>query len=161
MSAALLEWIALLEIKSVLDAGCGDCNWQPEFPGYTGVDIVPEAIMAARKRHPTWDFRIADICADPVPVVDAVLCRDALQHMTPGEGVDALSNLQARTEARYLMAGTFADGRNDARMRTGGYYEPDLTQPPFQLGDPVALVPDGMWGDGLHYPSKFLGIFEL
>ena len=90
-TAALREWLPeVLEelgVGSVLDAGCGEATWQPELPGYIGADIVREAVLAARERHPERTYVLADICRDDLPRTDAVFCRDALQHLVTG-GID-------------------------------------------------------------------------
>ena len=81
--------IAEMSIKSVVDAPCGDVNWQTEIPGfrtlnYTGVDIVP-AITARNSRNhaghsASMRFQTRDLVRDPLgQAYDLVICRDALQ----------------------------------------------------------------------------------
>ena len=55
---------------SVLDVGCGIgllLNYKMAYgkDWYTGIDVLPEMVDAARNIHPGYDFRMADI-ADPM-----------------------------------------------------------------------------------------------
>ena len=51
VAAAIVELVDELGARSVLDAACGDGYWMPDLPGYTGIDIAPEAIRIAQRRH--------------------------------------------------------------------------------------------------------------
>lgn len=159
LAAALSAFFVDAGVTSVLDAGCSECYWQPAFPGYVGVDIVPAAIERARGAHPDRTFLVADVCEDELPQVEVVLCRDALQHMSLEDGTAAIHNFR-RTGAWLLLAGSFANGMN-RNIVTGSYYEPDLTQPPFSLGDPVVRFDDSAWDDGERWPGKYLTGFTL
>lgn len=157
-----------LEIGSILDAGCGDVNWLPLMPGidYTGVDVVPDAIEEAQRRHPTWRFQVADIVEDDLPWADAILARDVLQHLARQEVLWALQNF-TRTGAEWLLATTFPESdENDAGGHTGGYTEWDLERPPFELGPPETGVPyTGWWLDDhgryVAVADAFLGAWKL
>lgn len=60
---------------SVLDLGCGVgfyadylAAYHPARPiRYTGIDISPQMIEAARRRHPSLAFEARDLLADPLP----------------------------------------------------------------------------------------------
>ena len=74
------------EIKSMLDAPCGDYNWmrlveRPEVH-YIGGEIVPEFVEAnnARYANDNTRFILCDILKDELPAVDLWLCRDVLFH---------------------------------------------------------------------------------
>lgn len=61
--------------KSLLDVGCAAGgfvdiwrSYNPALP-YTGVDLSPALIEAARQRHPNADFLVGD-CADGLPLPD-------------------------------------------------------------------------------------------
>lgn len=67
--AVCAEACDLTTIKSVLDVGCGLGDFAPflrarGFTGqYLGVDVLPEMLESARKRHPAEAFRDGDIRA--------------------------------------------------------------------------------------------------
>lgn len=156
----LPELVAGVRAMSVLDAPCGEGGWMPELPGYVGVDVAPSAIAEARRRHPDRRFEVADICADPLPTVDLVFSRDGLQHLPIPDGLAALENFR-RTGATWLVCSTFEGGRTSARVRVGGYHEPDMEKPPFSLGRPWMVIEDGAWVDRYPYPHKFVGVWTL
>jgi len=66
----ILTEIGDLNNSSVLDVGCGLGSFQDYIDDaclncvYTGVDINPNMIQEARKRHPSADFIQADITSD-------------------------------------------------------------------------------------------------
>jgi SAM-dependent methyltransferase len=148
-----------LGITSVCDAGCGDGAWMPDLPGYVGIDVAPEAIRLARRRHPGRDYRVLDFVTEQPPARDAVICRDALQHLPLEDGLAALDNFR-RSGARYLLANTHRGGFN-VDIRAGRWYEIDLEAPPFDLAPPITTLADGLWPDGVRYPQKVFGVWSL
>lgn len=153
----LPELVAGVGARSVLDASCGEGFWMPDLPGYVGVDISPSAIAAARERHPDREYHVLDIVRDEPPRVDLVFCRDAIQHLSLREGWHVIQNLR-RTGATWLVCSTHENGTN-ADVTAGGYYEPDMTALPFDLGPPWMVIEDGIWETGVRYPDKYLGVW--
>jgi SAM-dependent methyltransferase len=156
---ALPKLLEEMGISSVLDAGCADSWWMPELPGYIGVDIVPQAIERARELHPDREFLVADICADELPKCEAVLIRDALQHLSLKDGLTALQNFR-RMGAKWLLASSH-EGEENSDVPSGGYYPCNLEAAPFWLGHPRWKIPDGVWDSGMRYPNKVFGLWEL
>lgn len=161
---------AEMGITSVLDAGCNEALWQPELPGYIGMDIVPRAIAEARKRHPDRAFVVGDICADALPQVDAVLCRDVLQHLSTEDVHAALANF--RRSATWLIASSWYDGdtrgewvRANRGTQTGRFQAVDLAIAPFFMGKPLRSIPDGAWwrvnGSVKKIADLHLGVWRL
>jgi len=130
-----------------------------ELPGYVGVDIVPDAIEVATKRHPGRRYMVADICKDELPIVEAIICRDAMQHMSLADGLAAVSNFRP-TGAAWLLASTHRDTVNE-NVSTGGYYQINMEAEPFCFGEPYLAIPDGAWDGQNRYPHKLLGIWPL
>lgn len=145
--------------RSVLDAGCSEASWMPELPGYVGMDIVPEAVARAQELHPDRHFVVGDFVSDPLPMVDAVICRDALQHLSLADGLTALRNFRT-AGARYLLANSHRGGHN-RDVPSGEWYEIDLEAPPFSLGAPIVETPDGWWEDRERYPGKVFGAYRI
>jgi len=160
---ALVTWLPEiceeLGIGSVLDAGCGEGMWQPDLPGYIGVDIVREAIAVAHTHHPERTYGLADICRDALPQADAVLCRDALQHLSLSDGQAALSNFR-RMGAKYLIASSH-QGEHNVDVAAGGWYPSNLEAAPFWLGEPLRVLFDGHWEGVDRYPQKVMGVWTL
>ena len=148
-----------LEIGSILDAGCGDSLWMPSLPGYVGVDIVEQAVKIARERHPERSYATLDICADVLPKCEAIICRDAMQHMSMHDGLAALENFRA-SGAEWFFAASHRGTENES-ITTGGYYQINLEAAPFSLGEPLLEIPDGDWENELKFPHKMLGLWAL
>ena len=75
---ALPELFREFDIRSVLDAPCGDFLWMKDvvrsLDCYTGMDIVPDLVAQNTARYllPNVTFRCGDIAADPLPRADLV-----------------------------------------------------------------------------------------
>jgi SAM-dependent methyltransferase len=82
LAADIVAMVAELDIRSVLDVACGDGYWMPDLPGYTGIDVAPEAIELARARHPERRYLVGSAATVRLPRADLVIFRDALQHLS-------------------------------------------------------------------------------
>ena len=72
----------------------------------------------------------------------------------PGIEKSALANFR-KSGARYLVATTFARGKNDP-VRVGGWQPIDLCAAPFNLPPPQLLIVEGLQNSG-----KSLGVWPL
>ena len=161
VAEALLELVGELGIRTVLDVGCGEGWWQPELPGYVGLDVSPEAIRRARELHPERAYMLRPPDA-PIPQADLVITRDAMQHLSLPEGARLLALIR-ESGSRYLLASTYVGGQN-VSIRDGEFYSPDLTAPPFGMPAPLRLIPDGYdygTGEPGRDPAKHLGLWAL
>jgi len=87
--AFLSDVLRRFSVKTMLDAGCGDVNWQGLTPGidevdYVGIDIVPQMIAdnARRLGGRRMRFAVKDVVKDDLGgPYDLVLCRDTLFHL--------------------------------------------------------------------------------
>ena len=79
----LARVLARLQIRRLLDAGCGDRGWIGEIAAdlddYLGVDVLEE--LQSVGDQPSLRFRVANIIEDALPQMDAVLCRDCLTQL--------------------------------------------------------------------------------
>lgn len=148
--------VALHEISSVLDVGCGDGYWMPDLPGYVGFDVSAVALELARARHPDREYT----SVWPERSFDLVIVRDVIQHLSLREGVALLDRVLGLSP-RFVLASTYRGGLN-IDIETGGAYTPDLQRPPFGLPEPVYWI-----FDGYHYhdtielrdPTKYLALW--
>lgn len=80
----VLAEVGNLHNRSVLDEGCGVGDFYPflrdQFPNveYLGIDVNPEAIEAAREKHPDAQFELTDFLEYEGEYVDFVLSSGAL-----------------------------------------------------------------------------------
>jgi len=127
-----------LDISSLADAGCGDLAWMEgisrQFTLYIGLDR--SEIATARNdglygRRQGHFFACRDVARDPLPTVDAILCRDLFAENDPATVSEILANIKA-SGARYMLAST-----------TPGAEAPlDLTAHPFNLPLPLMQFVD-------------------
>lgn len=135
-------------ISTLLDAGCGDVNWVFEATGqltyYFGVDLVAEMIHQNIRLHGHRSghfFGVADICRDPLPKVDAILCRHVLTHLPIDQISLAIKNF-SQTGARWLIA-TGYNNADNPDTKPGFWRRIDLTCKPFGLQNPTLKISDG------------------
>lgn len=152
---ALLELVDELQIRSVVDAACGEGNWQPDLPDYVGLDVALEAVLGARARHPDREYHLWDV-RKSCPEADLVICRDAMQHLSLADGRAMLESMR-HSGSRYLFASTFLGGLNEDIV-TGGAYSPDLEQPPFSMPPAIRYVADP---SDKRDSRKFMGLWTL
>lgn len=167
-----------LNIRSILDAPCGDCNWMkhlwPVLAGqlvnYRGIDIVQDMIDKNIKSYQDEKsilkirFSVADIVADPLPAADLVLCRDCLVHLTCSSAVQFLRNFVLSGSA-YLLTTTFLhDNRENHDYADGtNWYPIVLMKPPFNLPKPRLLINEQCKETDencIDYTDKSLGLWD-
>jgi len=155
-----------LQVRSLLDAGCGDFNWmkETELPGcrYIGVDVVPELIARNRVRHggAGREFRTADLTRDRLPAVDLIFCRDCLVHLSLDDALRALANFR-RSGSRYLLATTFVERAENPDIATGDWRPLNLERPPFGLPAPLWSIDERVPVEHGPNPDKRLALWRL
>lgn len=145
------ELCQFLGIKSLADAGCGDLDWMDsvsrQFSLYIGLDkrSIPIAendrVYGRRQGH---FFACRDVSRDPLPGVDAILCRDLFAENDAATNQEILANIKA-SGSRYMMAST----------SPGAPAPLDLCAAPFNLPLPLLQFADEPNG------SKLLGIWQI
>ena len=138
--------IAELQVRTLLDIPCGDFNWmrKVDLPGvrYIGGDIVEEAVAKLKAQHsrPDREFRVIDLCNDPLPNADALLCRDCLMHLSEDMIFKALANI-LRSEVKYLLLSTYPEGQNRS-IRLGDWFPINVCAAPYNVPTPTQAVED-------------------
>ena len=162
----LIALMQQLDVRVLLDVGCGDFNWMVDVGDsvetYIGVDVVPDLITRNVQRYgsPRRTFLCRTVMADPLPRADLVLCRDCLVHFSLADIHAAVRNL-VRSESKYLLTTTFLDTRLNAEVETGGWRELNLEQAPFFFPPPVALIDERCLHTEGRYRSKRLALWAL
>jgi Methyltransferase domain len=150
-----------LGIRTLLDLPCGDLHWMSriELPieRYIGCDIVPELIELARSKYgrPDREFRTVDLCNDPLPDADLLLCRDCLIHLSEEMNLLALANI-LRSNVKYVLITTYPDGKNRA-IRNGDWFTLNLCAAPYNLPPPIRALDD--WVPP--YTRRQIGLWEV
>ncbi|MBL0040311.1 MAG: class I SAM-dependent methyltransferase [Xanthomonadales bacterium] len=143
--AQLPELLREHNIKSMLDAPCGDWYWMQhvDLTGvrYTGADIVPELIDLNRQKfgNSSCEFISLDIVKDTIPSVDLVFCRDCLVHLSLKDAREALRNI-ASSESKFLLTTTFTSRTVNDELGIIFFRPLNLQKPPFNLPEPFEII---------------------
>jgi 2-polyprenyl-3-methyl-5-hydroxy-6-metoxy-1,4-benzoquinol methylase len=167
MRAELPRLLERLTVASLLDAPCGDAGWinQADLGVRTiGVDIVPALIERLQARAAAGEikgeYRLADITRDPLPRCDAILCRDALVHLSFANIERAVANFR-RSGAVWLIATTFPAWQSNGDCEDGDWRALNFERAPFNWGSPVELLNENCLEAGGGWRDKSLGVWRL
>jgi hypothetical protein len=149
--AALPALLAQFNVRTILDAPCGDFHWMRKVDlgavDYIGVDVVP-GLVERLQRDPGASrhrFLLADITRDELPSADLVLCRDCLIHLPFARCFAALSNFH-RSGIKYLLTTHCPNVQSQTDIETGSFRPLNLRLSPFDFPQPLATIidaPDG------------------
>ncbi len=177
IAAQITQILRQYNITSVLDAGCGDCNWisrigplhatfteQRSTIPYYGVDITPSQIEENEKcfKKSSAVFLCGNLMNMSLPTVDLIICRDVLVHLNKEQILEILANFKS-TNSIYFLATTFPKHDNNTPLdRVGGFWPVNLEIPPFNLGKPLERFNEGSQRKkDSKYNDKSLGLWGL
>lgn len=126
------------EIKSILDAPCGDFNWMRlvDLKGisYLGADIVESLVNDLNKKYSSdyISFVNIDITRDSLPKSDLMLNRDCLFHLSYRDIKFTLKNF-LESGGKYFLTTSYDNTGEFINMdiRSGGFRLIDLFESPF------------------------------
>ena len=134
-----------LNIKSVLDAPCGDFHWMRlvdlGVDRYIGADIVSGLVARNQQLfgNPAREFRNLDITRDEIPTVDLILCRACLIHLSFQHIHAAIANFK-KSGSQYLLTTTHTLIPRNTNIVTGGCFMINLQLPPFNFPAPIRSI---------------------
>jgi len=167
LRAELPQLFEKLAVTSLLDAPCGDAGWINQANlavSIIGVDIVVSLIEALQVRSAAGEikgeYHLADITRDPLPRCDAILCRDALVHLSFANIERAVANFRA-SGATWLIATTFPEWQTNGDCEDGDWRALNFERAPFDWGTPVELVNENCTESGGGWRDKSLGAWRL
>lgn len=161
----LPEILQRLNIKTLLDAPCGDFNWMKKIDienyveSYTGIDIVSKLI---EKNNATYGsekikFLTLDITEDTLPKVDLILCRDFIQHLSLSKIYKALTNFK-KSGSKYLLISNHMRTLYNKDINDGEFAERNLLLPPFDMQNPLLIIHEKSKGSS---DDKYLLLWQL
>lgn len=160
--AALPGTLRDLDVRTLLDVPCGDWNWMCrlalDIDKYVGGDIVPSVVDANRHRFgdERHEFRVIDLCVDPLPSADLLLCRDAWIHFSYEDIRRSIANI-TRANIEFLATTTFPETTANTDVVTGKYWRHlNLEAAPFHLPPPMLSLPDNF-----NRPDQVLSIWRV
>jgi SAM-dependent methyltransferase len=137
------DFIKKHNVKSVVDAGCGDWNFSSAIDwngaSYLGVDIASDVIATVRARHEKANvkFRVGDI-TDELPAADLLISKDVLQHLSNKLVHNFIENNLRKGKYKWVIL-TNDRGSKNPDIANGGYHAIDLAAPPFEVRGLVDL----------------------
>jgi hypothetical protein len=161
----LAEAFALLGIRSLVDAPCGDLNWMRlmdyNFESYIGIDIVSPLIERLRnekeKPDSTRHFQVGDVTTDILPFADAILCRDCLVHL-PFSEIHNAHMLFKKAGFRYLFVTTFPNRKTNDDCAVGAWRPLNMEIEPLNWGKPIMILKEDHEPP---YEDKSIGVWSL
>ena len=148
----IINIIKKYQIKSILDAPCGDFNWVKNILNkelsYIGGDIVQEIIdnnIRKFKRN-NIKFIKLDITDENLPDSDLMICRDCLIHLS-FQSIKLFFENFRESNINYLLLTTYkmkdtTKEIDNLDIPDGEYREIDLSKPPFSLPKPLEEILD-------------------
>lgn len=119
----ILNQIANLNAKTILDVGCGEGSLLAEIHSKKrgailyGLDLANSALKFAKQKVPTARFYLMDIARDYVKKKFAlVICSEVLEHLE--EDQEALSNI-AKMSNNYLLITTLKGKMKKSELSIG------------------------------------------
>jgi hypothetical protein len=156
----------LYNISSVLDLPCGDFNWMSKVDlsgiSYIGGDIVSDLIDSNNTQFRTNDivFEKIDLINDRLPVVDLILVRDCLVHLSYNDIIKALENIK-KSGIKYLLTTTFVDRKYNMDIPTGKWRTLNLQIEPFKFQLPIKVINENCTENNGRYKDKCLCLWEI
>ena len=133
------------KVECLLDLPCGDFNWmqhvQLDVKKYIGADIVEELIKTLKNRYEndTRSFCMLDVTKDKLPLVDLLLCRDVLVHLSYKDKFKALENIKD-SKIKYLLTSSFPTVAKNRDVVSGGWRRINLQKKPYSFPDPLEII---------------------
>ena len=139
------DFIKKHDIKSVVDAGCGDWGFSSAMDWgdatYLGVDIASDVIDTVRKRHEKGKirFQVGDITED-LPAADLLISKDVLQHLSNELVHKFIANNLRKGKFKWVILTNDRTGpRQNLDIQPGGHRPIDLAASPFSVKGLVDL----------------------
>lgn len=156
-----------LNIKTFMDAPCGDWYWMRHTPleveRYIGVDIVDELIEKNKEQFgsESREFICLNLAEDQLPQVDLIFCRDCLVHLNYHDIEKMIANFK-RSNSKYLLTTTFLNKTNVDLVGEASFFRAlNLELPPFNFPKPLKLINEKCTEENNQYTDKSLGLWRL
>jgi hypothetical protein len=160
------QTMAHYNIKSMVDAPCGDFNWMSQMryhlDSYIGIDIVPQLIDGNNTKYANdaRKFICADIVDTPLPTAHLIFCRDMLVHLTIKDIKKVLNNFKL-SGSQYLLVTTFPKIKHNVLSFTGSWRPLNMEKPPFEFPSPLEMLSDYKADDRSIIGDKKMGLWRI
>lgn len=160
----LVKKIPELDIKTFVDAPCGDFNWMKEvLPkvdiSYIGLDIVPSLIKSNEDAYASTkiSFGIADICKDSLPSCDMLMVRDCLFHLSFNDINRFFKNI-SELNYKYLLTTSHIVNNDfeNINIESGNFRLINLFKKPFNFKESIILDRVNDFPEGYRIPREMI-----
>ncbi|MBL8823121.1 MAG: class I SAM-dependent methyltransferase [Planctomycetia bacterium] len=139
--------IQQFQIKSMIDAPCGDYYWMKHvdlpLDSYLGLDLVPAIIEKNQQefaKPPRIQFQVGDLIAGPIPKADLIMIRDCFIHLSLGHIKSVLKNVKD-AGITWLLASQSPEQTYNRDIPSGpGCRDINLKLAPFLLPEPRYII---------------------
>jgi hypothetical protein len=161
LRAALPDLWRRYQVRTFLDAPCGDWTWMPsvDLEGivYIGGDVSEGLIAENTARYAAKNRRFMhlDITEDRLPKADMMMVRDCLFHLKYWLRWAFFKNF-ARSEIPYLLMTMHHQPENKRLARNGGFKRFNPRVSPFFFEEPLEMIHetvDSLPEDLTNYPN--------
>lgn len=167
LAAVLPSLCEKLEVKTLVDAPCGDGDWIASLPlgheRYIGLDIVPNLISHLSRRfskETRREYRVADLTEQAPPTADLILCRDCLVHLS-FENIGRVVSGFKNSGSKWLLTTHFTDQKKNIDIVDGDWRPLNFCKAPFQWPIPDLIInEDCAEADG-SYRDKSMALWML
>lgn len=167
----LPDLVAKYQIKTFVDAPCGDFFWMKELvpaltpllDQYIGVDIVSSVVQQNTERYGNekFSFRQMDITTSVLPKADIIFTRDCFLHLSY-ENISKVLAAYKASGSKYLMTSYYTDpvpNQNCPNYHMEGRHL-NLELRPFNFGKPLELVNEETV-EPIGWTDKHMGLWEI
>jgi hypothetical protein len=163
---ALPEIFSKFNIRTVLDAPCGDYNWMKlvskDNISYTGGDIVKKIIDDNNRKYktPIVNFIELDIINDKLPRVDLLIIRDCFIHFSDADLKKAIKNIVS-SGAEYLFTTSYINSSSNSDIKTGQWRRLNLLAPQFSFPEPDLTFMEESTEQNNRFPDKAMLLWKI
>lgn len=159
---ALPKLMRKYNLRSILDAPCGDFAWMQNVTFnhdimYSGGDIVRELVERLQRdfASPRRAFMHLDVISMDLPKADLWLCRDCFIHLSNAQVFEAFKNFM-KADIKYILTTSYNFGRVNADITTGQFRAINLQAAPFSLPQPLETIVDYIYP----FPPRRLALWS-
>jgi len=158
-------------IRTIIDAACGDWNWMKvaikkiEFDRYMGFDIVKDIIIKNTNTYANdkITFRNMNLINQNLSEkADVIFCRDMLNHLSDFDIIEVLKNF-IMSGSEYVLMTNFTKNRKNRDIITGAWRTVNYQKPPFLFPSPIETINEGCNATDITgtYEDKELALWKL
>ena len=169
----LIDLINNLEVKTMIDAPCGDFHWMKEVVDhlnveeYFGMDVVPEMVAGLVEKYtnlestPKRTFSQIDVVHDILPKCGVIFSRDCLVHFSYETAKQIMRNFIASGSEYVLMTTFLSEDRPYGDILDGQWRAINFQLKPFNFPEPERVIIEGCMEDHYRWTDKSLGLWKL